>query len=71
MNPFVTILLSKGYTESPTGRWLPPDFKLNVDAPLVELEDADGMPCAVLLNSPMGSLFLNTSEDLLAFRECV
>jgi hypothetical protein len=66
MNPFVTILLSKGYSESPTGRWLPPDFKQG-NAALVEVEDLG----AVILNDSLGSLFLNTPEDLLAFRECV
>lgn len=44
MNPFLPILLSRGFTEGATGRFLSPDAKYG-DGVVVELKGANAVAC--------------------------
>lgn len=66
MSNFINILLSKGYSESPTGRWLPPDYKHGNNL-LVEVEGSQ----AVVYNVAAACLFVDSVEDVAAFRTAI
>lgn len=65
MNPFRTILLSRGFTEGAAGRFLSPDSKYG-EGVVVELSDT--APTAVAAWVGGRTLYENTPRDIDKFR---
>lgn len=64
MNPFRTVLLTKGFSEGASGRFLSPDCKRG-DGVVVELQGVNAVACW----KGGRTLFENTPKDIARFRQ--
>lgn len=68
MNPFISILQNRGWSEGVTGRWLAPDYKYGNNV-MVEVENNH----TIVIFTPhlAGPIFFTSPEDLRKFQHAL